>query len=98
MKDKKSKHEILARKLTYRGRVQGVGFRYSVKQLMTGFEVCGYVRNMIDGSVELWIQGERGEMDAAAKAISESHLLGFIQEVETDEETVDESMKGFEIR
>ena len=37
----------------YSGRVQGVGFRYSVKMLATGFEVTGMVANLPDGRVEL---------------------------------------------
>ncbi|MFZ5807166.1 MAG: acylphosphatase [Verrucomicrobiota bacterium] len=87
-----------ARRLTYSGRVQGVGFRYSVKQLVTGYDVSGYVRNRPDGTVELWLQGEDEEIDALEKAIAESHLLGFIQEVTADNVTPDASIKGFQIR
>jgi acylphosphatase len=87
-----------ARRLTYSGRVQGVGFRYSVKQLVTGYDVSGYVRNQPDGTVELWLQGENDEIDAMEKTIAESHLLGFIQEVTADDVMPDALIKGFQIQ
>ena len=44
---------MVARRVFYDGRVQGVGFRYSVKSITTGFDVVGSVKNLIDGRVEL---------------------------------------------
>ena len=37
----------------YEGNVQGVGFRYTVKQIAKGFDVIGWVKNLRDGRVEL---------------------------------------------
>ena len=48
----------------YSGRVQGVGFRYTVKMLASGFELTGTVRNMTDGRVELTAEGEQDELKA----------------------------------
>ena len=45
----------------YSGHVQGVGFRYSAKQLSLEFDVTGWVKNLPDGRVEMVIEGERGE-------------------------------------
>ncbi len=44
---------MIARQVFYTGRVQGVGFRYTVKQLASGYEVSGWVKNLPDGRVEL---------------------------------------------
>jgi len=45
------------------GRVQNVGFRYATKEVARGFDVCGTVRNLPDGSVEILVMGEKTEVD-----------------------------------
>jgi len=46
--------ERVARALEVRGVVQGVGFRYTVRALVNGYEATGLVRNLEDGRVELF--------------------------------------------
>lgn len=89
---------MVASQIFYKGHVQGVGFRYSVKQIASGFEVNGYVRNLQDGRVECWIQGEKGEVDAMKLDIIESHLNGFIKETQEFEVDAEQAIRGFEIR
>ena len=70
----------IRRQVLYSGRVQGVGFRYSVKQLAAGFDVTGWVRNVPDGTVEMQAGGEPAEVDAFVAAIAASHLAGYIKD------------------
>ena len=64
----------------YSGRVQGVGFRYTVKMTATGFELTGTVRNLLDGRVELTAEGAREELDEFRQAIRDAGLNGFIRD------------------
>ena len=52
-----------AKRVLYSGRVQGVGFRYSTRQLAADFAVAGYVRNTADGRVELVAEGDPAEVE-----------------------------------
>lgn len=47
------------------GRVQGVGFRYFVRQATAQAEgaITGWVRNLADGRVELLAEGERADLE-----------------------------------
>lgn len=48
--------------IIFKGRVQGVGFRFQVKMLADSLGVTGTVRNMYDGSVEVCIQGNENQL------------------------------------
>jgi acylphosphatase len=62
----------------YSGRVQGVGFRGTVRQVACGYEVAGTVRNLFDGRVEVEAEGEKKELEAFLEAIEASGLSGLI--------------------
>ncbi len=42
-----------------KGMVQGVGFRYFVLEVTAGKEITGWVRNTIDGHVEVMAEGSQ---------------------------------------
>lgn len=43
--------------ITFYGRVQGVGFRYTAKYLAQSMELTGWVQNEWDGTVTMEVQG-----------------------------------------
>ena len=89
---------MIARRVIYEGRVQGVGFRFSVKEIAHGYEVAGWVRNLPDGRVQMETQGDESEIEAFLQAIEDSHLRPHIRrKVVTTIEPVS-GLKGFQIR
>jgi acylphosphatase len=88
---------MTARQVYYEGRVQGVGFRYTVKRIANGFDVVGTVRNLPDGRVELYAAGEPEEVEAFLTAIEESELKGHIRGVERHIVNTTPGVRGFQI-
>ena len=88
---------MIARQVFYEGRVQGVGFRYTVKTIATGFEVVGSVKNLPDGRVELQAGGESDEVNAFLEAIANSELGGLIRKSEVHEIQPLENTRSFRI-
>jgi acylphosphatase len=81
----------------YSGHVQGVGFRYTVKSVASGFDVTGTVRNRPDGAVELVAEGARDELGAFRQAIRESGVDCFIRNEAVSWAEAKNEFRGFEI-
>jgi acylphosphatase len=92
------KVDALHRRTCYfSGRVQGVGFRYTVSNLAMPHNVNGYVRNLPDGRVELVMEGPDGDMDCLVDAIRQK-MGQFIRQVDTQTEPARNSFNGFSIK
>ncbi len=89
---------MIAKEVIFEGHVQGVGFRYTVKDLSRGFDVCGFVRNELNGSVLLHVMGEPDEVDDFINEIvEESHVAHHIKSHITRPIPPLETCKGFRI-
>ena len=88
---------MTGRHVFYEGRVQGVGFRATVKGIARGYEVVGWVKNLPDGRVELQASGDTEEVEAFLEAIAESELKSHIRKVDTHAIPPLSGARGFEI-
>ncbi len=84
-------------KISFKGRVQGVGFRYQTVQIAKGYDVSGYVKNELDGTVTLEAEGEKSEVTAFIDEVSDT-LSPFIRESDISTQTGDAEFAGFTIR
>ncbi|MEJ2636102.1 MAG: acylphosphatase [Calditrichia bacterium] len=45
------------------GNVQGVGFRYFTYKRAKSYNLTGYVKNLANGNVEVFAEGDRGDLE-----------------------------------
>jgi acylphosphatase len=88
---------VIARRLVIRGRVQGVGFRYSLREEALRRGVAGWTRNRRDGTVEAVVQGEQGDVDRVIEWARRGPPSAEVAAVEIDEEAIGD-YDGFETR
>ena len=82
----------------YEGNVQGVGFRWTVRDAAKGFDVTGWVRNLPDGRVELQVTGEEDEVRAFLDRIAQGELHSLIHKQTENKLEKPITARGFEIR
>jgi len=89
--------EIKTERVVFSGRVQGVGFRYTVRSIAKRHTVKGYVKNLSDGTVELVIQGTLTARNGLLTDVTE-YFRDNIADCNRDAIDSDEEFSLFEIR
>lgn len=64
------------------GRVQGVGFRYYTLRQARSIGVSGWVRNRVDGAVEVEAQGVADQLELLQDALQRGPAFALVTEVE----------------
>ena len=90
-------YEETTERVLYSGRVQGVGFRYTVRSIAKRHPVRGYVKNLSDGRVEVVAQGPPAAVDDLLAEVA-SEFEGNIADCERRAIAPPELFTTFEIR
>jgi acylphosphatase len=91
-----SADHIERREVVYSGRVQGVGFRLTARQIAQSHAVTGFVKNLDDGRVQLVAEGQPAELDRLLAAIAE-RMEGNIREARVARSPATGQFATFEI-
>ena len=87
---------MIAKKITFSGRVQGVGFRFTAHNTASRYGLSGYVRNLHNGSVEMLIQGSPDDIDSCLEDLKDE-FKGYITQTEIEEIIPDTNLTSFKI-
>jgi len=87
---------VVVRRLSIRGRVQGVGYRWSMTHEATRLGLRGWVRNRLDGSVEAVVAGPTAAVDAMIDWAQRGPAGAAV--IAVDVEVADGVFDGFEPR
>ncbi|HDN97703.1 MAG: acylphosphatase [Candidatus Omnitrophota bacterium] len=79
------------------GIVQGVGFRWYTQRIARANNICGWVKNLPDGRVEIIAEGDEKDMDNFLKQLKEGHLGRNIEKIDKYEEEYEGKYTDFSI-
>ena len=88
--------EQSAKHIIFSGRVQGVGFRFTVLNIANRYMLKGIVRNLPDGTVEMIAQGPAEDIDSCIEDIKES-FVGNVRETKIQETCHNPQYEDFKI-
>ena len=88
---------MIAKHIIFRGRVQGVGFRYTVRSIGARFAVTGFVKNLPDGRVQLVAEGTAAELGAFVAAV-DAEMGYYIQDTQRRTAPATGRFAGFDVR
>lgn len=80
------------------GHVQGVGFRYFVSEVAQQLQLTGWVRNLVNGNVELLAEGNRSDLDKMYSAIQRGSPGSLVTNVVSDWLPAQSTFTMFSIR
>lgn len=77
------------------GRVQGVGFRWFVKDCAQQYSINGYVKNLVDSSVKILAVGDIGSLELFANAIKQGNGHAVVRQLSVDDVITNTDYKDF---
>lgn len=80
------------------GVVQGVGFRYHARREAQRLGLCGWVKNLSDGSVLIEAEGESPALELFLGWCREGPRMARVRHVELDRTSQLENYDGFDVR
>lgn len=89
--------KLIRQQLRFKGRVQGVGFRYTANSVAQSLGITGWVYNDFDGSVLMEAQGTKFEIDDLISRLQSGTFIE-IDSVERTELPVDKNERYFRIK
>jgi acylphosphatase len=87
----------IAKKFLITGRVQGVGFRYFAERWASQYGICGYVKNLWDGSVEVYAIGNAMALEELKRQLKEGPRSARVAAIDESDEPVDTRYNRFMI-
>ena len=73
---------LVARKFYISGMVQGVGYRFFTQRAAARHQVLGYVRNLKDGRVEAFAEGDAETVEAFKNDLTAGPTYSKVEHIE----------------
>jgi len=88
----------VARRFVISGRVQNVGFRYFTQNAAAREGVAGWVQNLPDGRVEVFVEGDEDAVTRVERAIRSGPPGARVDNIDVQDDEAVGTLKGFRIK
>lgn len=85
-------------RLIISGDVQGVGYRFTAIEVARDLDLAGWVRNNLDGSVEIVAEGPREKLENFITWAKKGPPLSQVDDLKIDWQQATGEFKRFEVR
>ena len=75
----------IASRIIIKGQVQGVGYRYFAQRQADQLGVNGYVKNLYNGDVEVFVEGDKNVVEQFINILKIGPSFGYVDHVEVEE-------------
>lgn len=89
---------MIALKIYVKGIVQGVGYRAFTRRIAQSYGLSGWVKNLPDGRVEVFVQGEKDVVWEFLKELWEGPPAGKVDRMEVLKEVPSNEERDFTVR
>lgn len=80
----------------FSGRVQGVGFRFTARQLAAELGIAGWVKNLSDGRVEVVAEADEAVLKDFLSRLERTFRL-YIRDIQTDWQPASSAFDDFTV-
>jgi len=85
-------------RIIVKGRVQGIGYRWFARQAARELGITGFVRNLMNGDVEVVAQGEEEVLNQFIQELSQGPAFAYVTDLKTEElDLPEDQYKSFEV-
>ncbi len=82
--------------IIFKGRVQGVGFRFTARSYAKKYGLTGWIKNLSSGEVETVVEGKEPDLNSFLKSLRE-HFKGYILSFTRETLPASNEFSGFRI-
>ncbi len=84
-------------KFTVHGFVQGVGYRYFAYKSAEKYNIVGYAKNLLDGTVEVVAEGDKDKVELFKLELMRGPMRSRIDRITEEDCTIDKEFDSFNV-
>ncbi|MGD9899538.1 MAG: acylphosphatase [Calditrichaceae bacterium] len=87
----------IAMRVFVKGRVQGIGYRWFARENADELNVTGYVRNLPNGEVEVFVEGEQAKIIDYLSRLRKGPSMAVVTDLEINQYPYENRFKKFKV-